>query len=100
MEMAVDTAELHAAARACDDAAEATAALAAALAREAAAAGAWSSGLLADVADRFFTTLAWAATTGGEELGQLARRLDAAAGGYDAAELALAARTGAPAEGP
>ncbi|PPK93727.1 hypothetical protein CLV92_1093 [Kineococcus xinjiangensis] len=89
MEMAVDTPELQAAARVYDDAAERTAALAGALSGEAAAVRGWCYGGAADAAERFFRTLAWAATTGGAELTQFAGRVRASADGYDLTELAV-----------
>ena len=89
METAVDTPELQGAARAYADAGLTAAALADALAAEATAVGAWSYGASADAAGRFFTTLAWAARTGGAELSALSARLRASADGYDVTELAL-----------
>ncbi|GAA4966500.1 hypothetical protein [Kineococcus glutinatus] len=94
MRTGVETGELQVAARSHASAADSTNALATALSAQAAATSAWSSGVLAGAAERFFTTLAWAATSGAGELSGLASRLQASADGYDLAELIAATRFG------
>ena len=92
MRTSVDTFELQAAAAVHEEAAEGVGALADALSRQAAAAHTWCSGELRGAAERFLTTLAWAASTGAVELSRAAGRLRGSADGYDGTETAFAGR--------
>ncbi|NAZ76096.1 hypothetical protein GTQ99_11835 [Kineococcus sp. T13] len=89
MRVTVTTEELQAAAAALRADAATARARDRALAGAADAASAWSCGRALDAVHAFFDTLGWAAQGAREGLEDLAGRLSAAAGDYEAAERAV-----------